>query len=105
MNEQAILNLISYSGSARSNAIEAMENAKKNDFDKAKKLLEESAKELHYAHESQTELIRENIKDPKSQITLLMVHAQDHMMTSQTLMDLAKEIIDLRYDLYEMKKK
>lgn len=93
--EEIIMNLIMNSGDARSYAMEAIQAAKKDDFYKAKELMNESKKQLDNAHNSQTKLIQSEINGEKVEISLLLVHAQDHLMTSITLNTLAQEIIDL----------
>ncbi|MGL4874135.1 MAG: PTS lactose/cellobiose transporter subunit IIA, partial [Clostridium sp.] len=35
----------------------------------------------------------------KTEVSLLLVHAQDHLMTTMTLKDIAAEIIDIREEL------
>ena len=82
--EQVVINLIVNSGSARSSAIEAIQYAKAGDLDKADE-----------AHHAQTELIQAEIRGEKAPLNLLMVHAQDHLMTALVVIDLAQEFIDL----------
>ena len=47
------------------------------------------------AHHAQTELIQAEIRGEKAPLNLLMVHAQDHLMTALVVIDLAQEFIDL----------
>ena len=86
--EQIVINLIVNAGSARSSAIEAIQYAKAGDIEKA----EESVNE---AHHSQTEMIQAEIRGEKAPLSLLMVHAQDHLMTSLLCIDLAQEFVDV----------
>ncbi|EAG9877164.1 PTS lactose/cellobiose transporter subunit IIA, partial [Listeria monocytogenes] len=47
------------------------------------------------AHHSQTSLIQGEARGEKAEVSLLLVHAQDHLMNAITFKDLAKEIVDL----------
>lgn len=75
--------------------MEAITAAKQGDFIKAKEKLQESAESFQAAHKIQTSLIQGEIRGEKSDITLLMIHAQDHLMNAMTVKDLAIEFVDL----------
>lgn len=93
--ETVIINLIVSSGSARSSAMEAIQFAKAGDLAKAKESIEEAKTAVNEGHHAQTSLIQAEIRGEKSALSLLMVHAQDHLMTSLLCIDLATEIVDL----------
>ena len=93
--EEIIMNLIVYSGEARSYAMEAMDLAKTGDIEGAKELIQKSSEQLGEAHHSQTNLIQNEAGGNKTELSLLLVHAQDHLMTTMILKDLANEIIDI----------
>ena len=94
-NEMIVINLIVNSGSARSSAIEAIQYAKAGDMAKANESLQQAKESVNEAHHSQTEMIQGEIRGEKTPLNLLMVHAQDHLMTSLVVIDLAQEFIDL----------
>ena len=94
MTEQAMM-LIMHSGSARSFAMEAISEAKENKFEDAHNLIKECEKEVVSAHKIQTELIQSEARGDKHELTLLMVHAQDHLMTTLVVKDMAQEFIEL----------
>ncbi len=94
MTEEAMM-LIMHSGSARSFAFEAIEKAKQKDIQSAEQLLEECKNEINSAHKIQTQLIQDEAKGEAKDITLLMIHAQDHLMTSMLMKDLCSEFIDI----------
>ena len=91
--EQIVINLIVNSGSARSSAIEAIQYAKAGDLDKADESLQTAKETVNEAHHAQTELIQAEIRGEKAPLNLLMVHAQDHLMTAITVKELASELI------------
>ena len=99
--ETIIMNLIIHSGEARSFSMEAMKLAKEGQIDVARDLIERASEELSNAHASQTQLIQGEAGGNKTEVSLLLVHAQDHLMTSMTLKDLAQEIIDIHEKLQE----
>ncbi|HEX9025364.1 MAG TPA: PTS lactose/cellobiose transporter subunit IIA [Clostridium sp.] len=96
--EQKAFLLITHSGEGRSYAFEAIRASKERDFEKAEELLKLSSHEFEEAHHVQTELLTMEADGNTSVISLLLIHAQDHLMTGITVKQLAEEIIDLRKD-------
>lgn len=93
--ETIAMELVGNAGEARSLAFEALAQAKNKNFEKAKELLEESKQAFLKAHHIQTDLICQEADGNKVEIGLLMVHAQDHLMTSILARELITEIISL----------
>lgn len=94
-NLEVIMGLIMHSGDAKSNAMEAIQAAKENNFELADEKVKEAEQALVKAHQAQTGLLTEEAQGNHMQVTLLTVHSQDHLMTSIAFTDLAKEIIDI----------
>jgi PTS system cellobiose-specific IIA component len=90
-----IMNIVVDSGSCRSFAMEAIAMAKEGNFEEAEKNIEEAEKEILKAHHSQTDLIQKEAAGEATEISLLLVHSQDHLMTAMLCKDLAKEFIEL----------
>lgn len=92
--EEIAMMIISNSGAARSQSFEALEEAKKGNFDGADELLKKADEYLHMAHESHRELLK---MDAMGQVNMsvLLAHAQDHLMSSALAEELIKEIICL----------
>jgi PTS system cellobiose-specific IIA component len=93
--EEIIMGLIVNGGNARSKSMEAIAMAKEGEIEEAKKLLEEASEYLGKAHESQTQLIQTEAGGTKIELSILMIHAQDHLMNAMTVKDLAGEFIDM----------
>lgn len=93
--ETIAMELVGNSGEARSLAFEALYEAKKNNFNKAEELLDKSKETSLIAHHIQTELICKEADGNKVEIGLLMVHAQDHLMTSILARELISELIQI----------
>ncbi|QIZ07812.1 PTS lactose/cellobiose transporter subunit IIA [Priestia megaterium] len=93
--EQVIFQIILHGGNGRSAAMEAMQAAKQGDFEGARQKLMEADNAMNEAHHIQTSLIQGEIRGEKTEISLLMVHAQDHLMNAMTVKDLAVEMVEL----------
>jgi PTS system cellobiose-specific IIA component len=93
--EQIVISLIVNAGSARSSAVESIQYAKAGDMEKAEESLQQAKEAVNEAHHAQTEMIQAEIRGEKAPLSLLMVHAQDHLMTSLVVIDLAQEFIDV----------
>ena len=93
--EEQIMQIILYSGNAKSTAFEAIQAAKEKDIEQANALLEQANEELGNAHKVQTFLIQSEIRGEKIETSLLLIHAQDHLMNAITFKDLAGEFIAL----------
>lgn len=92
---EAVMGLIINAGSAKSDAMEAIQAAKAGDFTLDKEKLEAADKSLVEAHHSQTGLLSQEAGGNPMTVTLLAVHSQDHLMTSITFNDMAKEVVEL----------
>ncbi len=93
--EQAIMQMIIYAGDAKSCAMEAVQLARKNMADESKDKLSAAEASLCKAHEVQTQLLTCEAQGQEPVKSLLMNHAQDHLMGAITSLDLAKEIVYL----------
>lgn len=93
-----------YGGEAKSNAFEAIQKAKNGLFEEAHEKLKAADKALVLAHKSQTVMLTQEAQGEKIELSLLMVHAQDHLMTSLTFIDLAKEVVAVYERLNQMVK-
>jgi PTS system cellobiose-specific IIA component len=57
--------------------------------------MELASEEISSAHRIQTDLIQEEARGNHAEISLLLVHAQDHLMNAITVKELAEEFITL----------
>lgn len=95
--EKQIVGIISASGQSKAKSFEALRKLRSKDFDAARKLIKEATESDLEAHKIQTALISAEMSDTekKPEMSLLMVHAQDHYMTSQLARDLIEEMINV----------
>lgn len=92
-NDIVSMTIIANSGDARTFAYGALEAAKKGDFEEAEALLKKSDEASTLAHKAQTELLFKEANGEHQAVNVLLVHAQDHLMTSMLAVELIKEII------------
>ena len=93
--EEISMMIIANSGAARSNAFMALSKAKQGEFLEADRLLSEAENSLQIAHESHRELLKMDATGEVEKVSILLCHAQDHLMGSALAGDLIKEMIAL----------
>ena len=93
--EEVIMGLIINAGQARSLAYTGLKKAKVGDFNAAKALMADSLDALNLAHKVQTQLIESDQGEGKIKVSLVMVHAQDHLMNAMLARELVAELIEL----------
>lgn len=91
--EEVAMGLIAYSGDARSLAFQALEEAKKGNFEEADKLIAEAKAQFTQAHHMQTDLLAAEAQGNKTEVNVLLIHSQDHLMTSMLAQELIAELI------------
>ncbi|MHC5248526.1 PTS lactose/cellobiose transporter subunit IIA [Enterococcus sp. LJL120] len=101
LSEVSSMTIIANSGDGRSYAFRALEAAKKGDFEQSDELIKKAEESIRLAHKGQTELLVSEANGDENDINILMIHAQDHLMTSMLAEELIKEIILLYKDKYE----
>lgn len=87
--------IILHSGNAKMKTHEAFKAMRNANFVLAHELLEAANDELLEAHKSQTELLQSYANGKKIEMEIIMVHAQDHLMTAMTLHEIASEMSHL----------
>ena len=103
--EMVIFQLITFGGSARSDVFEAYAAAKNGDFEGAQALIKSAGEALLEAHKVQTDLIQQEAAGNNMTVKLLMVHAQDHLMTSILAKDLIQSMIEMQKQIQELQAK
>ncbi|AEF24784.1 PTS cellobiose transporter subunit IIA [Streptococcus parauberis] len=93
--QMAAFEIILNSGNSRTTVHEAFAAMREGDYDKASELLEAANEELLLAHKAQTHLLQEYAGGTEITIEIIMVHAQDHLMTTMTLREVAIEMLEL----------
>lgn len=93
--EDAVMEIIINAGQSRSLCFEALHAARQGEMEEARNLLREADGYARQAHHMQTWLIEQDAGDARQPMTLIMVHAQDHLMNSLLARELSEEIIHL----------
>lgn len=96
--EETIMTMIVKSGEAKSCCMRAIAAARVENYVEADRLLEDASDYLAGAHLLQTGLLSEEANGNVHEITLLMIHAQDHLMNTMTVKDLGSEMIAMMKD-------
>lgn len=93
--EMTCFQIISAVGMAKSSYIEAIQEAKKGNIERAKELIQEGEKSFVGGHEAHAGLIQQEASGQAVQLNLLLMHAEDQLMAAETCKIMAVEVIDL----------
>lgn len=106
MNEMELtcFQIISSVGMAKSAYIEAMKLAEKGNFDLAQDKIKEGEDVFVNGHTAHASLIQKEASGEGVVPTLLLMHAEDQLMSAETIKVMANEIIKLNQRLYALEK-
>lgn len=105
LNEEIIFEIILHGGNARAESYEALRAAEEGDFAKADEHMSIADKEVGIAHRIQTEIIQQEVQGKKYEMTVLFVHAQDHLMTAIAEKTLIEGMIKMYKKITELENK
>lgn len=91
--QEIAFNIILDSGNARTLVHEGFQSMREDKFQEAEDKLEEANDSLIKAHNVQTKLLRDYAGGTEIIMDVIMVHAQDHLMTTMTLREVALEML------------
>ncbi|MEX1447825.1 PTS lactose/cellobiose transporter subunit IIA [Enterococcus sp. C76] len=98
--ETKIFDLIVHSGNARGLLFETLECAENKEYYEIDNLLNKAKEEMNIAHNIQTQLIQDNLAG-KGEISLLLIHAQDQLMTVMSEQALIERLIKMQKQINE----
>ena len=87
--------IISNVGTAKSLVVEALRDARQGKFDEAEEKLEEASKYFVNGHHAHASLIQKEAAGDKVDFSLIIMHAEDQMMSAETIKVLAEEMIQM----------
>ena len=93
--EMICFQMISAAGGARSCFVEAIQEAKKGNLEEARKLMKEGNELFVEGHKAHGQLIAAEADGKGETPTLLLVHAEDQMMSAEMYEMIAEEWIEL----------
>jgi len=100
---ELVMGLITHAGNAKSLCMEAFQLVKEERVEEADNSLKEADEALNKAHNLQTSMLTKEASGETMEITLLMVHAQDHVMNAMSFKDMTEEVIFLHRELNKVK--
>lgn len=103
--EMIAMQMIASAGDGKALAFEALEEARNGNFEKALTLVKESEKASLEAHRAQTNLLVSQAKGDKLEVDVLLIHAQDHLMTSILAQELISEMVKMYIKMHEFETK
>lgn len=107
MNEEmvtACFQMITYVGTARSCYINAIQCAKEGKFDEAAKLIKEGEDAFVQGHDGHSDLLAKEASGELSETGILLIHAEDQLMSAEGFRIIAEEFISLYKKLSEENK-
>ncbi|AVK48567.1 MULTISPECIES: PTS lactose/cellobiose transporter subunit IIA [Clostridium] len=94
--EMAIMNIIINAGDCKNHAYMALSLVNEGKYEEAENEMQLANDALGKAHDAQTEMLQKEASGEKIELSVLFVHAQDHLMTSISEKNLIEQIIELR---------
>jgi cellobiose PTS system EIIA component len=94
-NEQIAFQLILHSGNARSKVIQSLREYRAGNKEVASKLLKEAEADLSLAHDIHFQMVQKEASGQNTEFTLLLMHAEDHLMSTLSMKELVKEMLEL----------
>ena len=92
---EVAMGLIAGAGDSRGYCMEAIDRAREGEFAKAREAVDNAVAAMVETHGIQTQLIRDEMEGKGEAVSLLMVHAQDHLNLALVMRDVAEEFIAL----------
>lgn len=96
------MNIITWTGTARSDYMFAIELAKEEKFEEALTKIEEAEEHQKVAHQSHFSLIAKEASGEDIIINLLLMHAEDQLMMTESVKILSSEIVEIYKRLKEV---
>lgn len=90
--EISLMQIISYSGEARSLCFEALENYREGKKNTGLSLYKDAEENLYTAKRAHSKILQQFASGDLDQVSLLMVHAEDQMMASEIIYQMTREL-------------
>ncbi|NBI07052.1 PTS lactose/cellobiose transporter subunit IIA [Senegalia massiliensis] len=85
--------IISNVGDAKSYLHQALKASREEKFSEAEELIKNAEDSLGKAHEIHMDILQKETQGDDFKITLLLMHAEDQMMTTELLRDVTQEML------------
>ena len=97
--ELVAFEIISNVGMAKSLAMEAIREARNGNFEEAEKKLNDAKVFLLEGHHAHFGLIQDEANGKKLEFSLIIMHAEDQLMSAETIKDIAIELIEMNKEI------
>ena len=97
--------IVAYAGDAQTDLLAALDAAREGDFEKAEQLHKDASDALIGAHDTQTKLLSQEAGGGEMEMTFIMAHAQDTLMTTMILEKQTRFTIDAYKRIAELEAK
>lgn len=87
--------IVAYAGDARTRLLNALSKGEEGNFEEAEKLVEEANDFIKKAHNAQTDMLKKESSGDEMELGFIMVHGQDHLMTTMLLKDIIKHLLNM----------
>jgi PTS system cellobiose-specific IIA component len=102
-NEQISMELIANAGDAKMLAKQALDQAREGKFDECDELLKQADEAINKAHKVQMDLLTAMAQGKAVTADVLLVHAQDHLMTTMVYIDMVRELEEAYRQIRDLK--
>lgn len=101
MNELELVafEIISNVGMAKSLSMEAIRKAREGNFKEAEKKVREAKGFLLEGHHAHSGLIQDEASGKKLEFSLIIMNAEDQLMSAETIKDIAIELIEMNKEI------
>ncbi|MCT1905232.1 PTS lactose/cellobiose transporter subunit IIA [Oceanobacillus sojae] len=103
--QQLSFQIILHAGNAKSDVMNAVTLAKNSEFEEAAKKMNLAEDSFAKAHHMQTKLLQDEANGKVTELSVILIHAQDHLMNALTVKDLAVEMIDMYQKINHLEEK
>jgi cellobiose PTS system EIIA component len=93
--EQISFQLILHSGNARSKIIQALRAYREGNVAESETLLAQAEHDLGTAHDVHFQMVQKESSGEKTEFSLLLMHSEDHLMSTLTMKELVKELLEI----------
>lgn len=93
--ELIVMELIVHAGNSKTHAYNALEMVKEKKYLEAEEEMKKANDEILLAHGIQKSMITQEVNGEPMELSLLTIHAQDHLMTAISEKKLIEQLIEL----------
>lgn len=92
------MEIVAYAGEARTMLLNAVKEAQNGNKEKSKSLIEEAKESLNKAHNVHAKALTDEARGELEEMGLIMIHGQDHLMTTILLSDIVEHLCNIYYE-------